>query len=451
MQTVSNITAIPNATAMVPIFTIGLEIVLLLRMPSVIRFAIKRSADTLLLKESKNTQFIVCILLLVLSLSLKAQSPEIKAYTSVSVGIAQPQVFLPLLKQKRVAVVTNISGQLNGESTVDILIRAGVKVKKVFGPEHGFRGDTEAGEKVNSQTDKKTGLPVISLYGKNKKPRKEDLKDIDIVVYDIQDIGVRFYTYISTMAYVMEACAENKKRVIIMDRPNPNGFYIDGPVLQKEWKSFLGLHPVPLVYGMTCGEYAQMINGEKWLNNGVQCQLTVIPLKNYDRCATYDLPVKPSPNIPNHNAVLLYPTLGLFEGSMVSMGRGTPFPFQVIGYPSYTANVTFSFQPKPGPLSQTPKYVNQTCYGIDLRESGFLKQHPKTLQLEWLKTMLKACPRDTFFDKNFNYHAGNATLKSDLLEGKSTENIRQSWQNDIEIFKKIRKNYLLYPDVDTCH
>lgn len=451
MHTVSSITAIPNATAMVPIFTIGLEIVLLLCMPSVIRLAIKRSADTILLKESKNTQFIVCILLLALSLSVNAQSPTIKAYNSVSPGIAQSQIFLPLLKQKRVAVVTNVSGQWNGESTVDLLIRLGVNVKKIFGPEHGFRGDTEAGEKVNSLTDKKTGLPVISLYGKNKKPRKEDLKDIDLIVYDIQDIGVRFYTYISTMTYVMEACAESKKQLIIMDRPNPNGFYIDGPIMQKEWKSFLGLHPVPLVYGMTCGEYARMVNGEKWLNNGMQCKLTVITLKNYDRCATYDLPVKPSPNIPNQKAVLLYPTLGLFEGSIVSLGRGTAFPFQVIGYPSYTASTVFSFQPMPSSLSQTPKYVNQTCYGIDLREINYLTQHPGTLQLEWLKDMLKACPRDTFFDKNFNYHAGSATLKSDLLEGKSAESIRQSWQKDIESFKKIRKNYLLYPDLDMCH
>lgn len=364
-------------------------------------------------------------------------------------GIEQTKLYLPLLKNKKVGVVTNVSGQLRGQSSVDVLIKLGVKVKKIFGPEHGFRGTTEAGEKVNSQRDKKTGLPIVSLYGKTKKPSKEDLKDLDVLVYDIQDIGVRFYTYISTMTYVMEACAENKKQLLIFDRPNPNGFYIDGPVLEKEWKSFLGLHPVPIVYGMTCGEYARMVNGENWLTQGLTCSLTVIPLSYYDRCATYELPIKPSPNIPNNKAVLLYPTLGLLEGSIASLGRGTDFPFQMIGYPTYTSK-TFSFEPKPNALSLTPKYVNQTCYGLDLRTDSFLWQHPKTLQLNWIKTLLHACAHDTFFDKNFNYHAGNASLKAHLLAAQTAASIRNSWENDLNTFKKIRKKYLLYPDVDNC-
>jgi uncharacterized protein YbbC (DUF1343 family) len=387
--------------------------------------------------------------LCLLCFNFKAQTIAVKSYTSVTCGIAQFESYLPLLKNKRVAVVTNASGQLNNESIVDVLLKKEVLIKKIFGPEHGFRGDTEAGEKVNSQTDKKTGLPVISLYGKHKKPSKDDLKDIDIVIYDIQDIGVRFYTYISTMTYVMEACAENKKMMVVMDRPNPNGFYIDGPIMQKEWSSFLGLHPVPIVYGMTCGEYARMVNGEKWLTKGVQCNLTVIPLKNYDRCASYVLPIKPSPNIPNSKAILLYPTLGLFEGSVVSLGRGTNFPFQVIGYPSFSPQ-SFSFQPQPSALSSKPKYVNEICFGLDLREDNYLVNHPKTLQLEWLKTMLKANPSDTFFDKNFNYHAGNSSLKTDLLAGKSSIDIALTWQKELEIFKKIRKKYLLYADLEGC-
>ncbi len=449
MQMVSNIMAIPKATAVTPIFTIGLEIVLLFCMPSVMRLAIKRSADTLLFSGSKNTHFVGFTLSLLLSLNMLGQTPQMKPYNSVNCGIEQTKLYLPLLKNKKVGVVTNVSGQLKGQSCVDVLIKLGVKVKKIFGPEHGFRGTTEAGEKVNSQRDKKTGLPIVSLYGKTKKPSKDDLKDLDVLVYDIQDIGVRFYTYISTMTYVMEACAENKKQLLIFDRPNPNGFYIDGPVLEKEWKSFLGLHPVPIVYGMTCGEYARMVNGENWLNQGLTCSLTVIPLSNYDRCATYELPIKPSPNIPNSKAVLLYPTLGLLEGSIASLGRGTDFPFQMIGYPSYTSK-TFSFEPKPNALSLTPKYVNQTCYGLDLRTDSFLLQHPKTLQLDWIKNLLQACAHDTFFDKNFNYHAGNASLKANLLAAQTAASIRNSWEKNLTTFKKIRKKYLLYPDVDNC-
>ena len=298
---------------------------------------------------------------------------------------------------------------------------------------------------MSNNIDLKTGLPVISLYGTNKKPTKEQLADVDIVVYDIQDIGVRFYTFISTLCYAMEACAESSKEFIVLDRPNPNGFYIDGPVLKNEFKGFLGLHNVPLVYGMTCGEYAKMANDEGWLKNKIKCKLTVIPLKNYDRKATYNLPVKPSPNIPNYNAVLLYPGLGLFEGTIVSLGRGTDFPFQVIGHPDYP-DTSFCFVPRETKISKTPKFVNQKCFGIDLRKEDYLVAHPHQINLEWLAIMFFKLKKDNFFDKNFNFHAGNTELQEQIRSEISIKAIRKTWQTDIDVFKKIRKKYLLYLD-----
>jgi uncharacterized protein YbbC (DUF1343 family) len=369
----------------------------------------------------------------------------IKEYLDVTVGAQQFETYLPLLKNKRVAIVTNASGVINKTSIVDTLIKLKVNVKKIFGPEHGFRGNTEAGEKVINNIDPKTNLPVISLYGANKKPTKEQLKNIDVVIYDIQDVGVRFYTYISTMCYVMEACAENKKELIILDRPNPNGFYIDGPVLKNQFKSFLGLHNVPLVYGMTCGEYAKMVNEEAWLKNKVKCNLTIITLKNYNRNNSYKLPVNPSPNIKNIESILLYPSLGLFEGTIISLGRGTDFPFQVLGHPEYSIK-TFSFSPLPSTLSKEPKYFNQICYGLDLRNDNYIKNHPKKLNLNWLSKLNSDLNVDYFFDENFNYHAGNTELQSQLKNNVAEDEIRKSWKNDIENFKKIRAKYLLYPD-----
>ncbi len=393
----------------------------------------------------KNTNLICFTLSLAFLFSTLKGQVKIKEYSSVTIGAQQFKNYLPKLKSKRVAIVTNITGVIGNTTIVDTLLLLSVNVKKIFGPEHGFRGNTEAGDKVNSSVDKKTGLPIISLYGANKKPTKEQLSDVDIVIYDIQDVGVRFYTYISTMCYVMEACAENGKEFIVLDRPNPNGFYIDGPVLKPEFKSFLGLHPVPIVYGMTCGEYAQMANAEGWLKNSVKCKLSVVALKNYDRSASYHLPIKPSPNIPNSNAVLLYPSLGLFEGTIVSLGRGTELPFQVIGHPNYT-DTAFSFIPLPTELSKEPKYVNKKCYGLNLSESNYLRQHPKKINLEWLQAMLLNLKRDDFFDKNFNYHIGNSELQQQLKSKTSLNEIEKSWQKDIELFKKIRKKYLLYLD-----
>jgi len=380
-------------------------------------------------------------------LPIQAQNLSIKEYNSVVCGNQQFDVYLPLLKNKRVAVLTNNTGLIGRTSIVDTLLKLNVNIKKIFGPEHGFRGNTEAGEKVNHQKDAKTGLAVISLYGKNKKPSKEQLKDIDVLIYDIQDLGVRFYTYISTLTYAMEACAESKKEMIVLDRPNPNGFYIDGPVLKKEWQSFLGLHAVPIVYGMTCGEYAKMANEEGWLKSKKKCKLTVINMQNYDRKASYQLTVKPSPNIPNADAVLLYPGLGLFEGSLISVGRGTDYPFQVIGHPDYSVR-SFSFVPKPSKLSSEPKYFNQTCYGLDLRKDPYLIMHPKKINIWWLIDMYKNLDRTDFFDDNFNYHAGNAELKEQIKNRMKEQDIRQSWEADIEKFKAIRKKYLLYPDFE---
>jgi uncharacterized protein YbbC (DUF1343 family) len=375
-----------------------------------------------------------------------AQKPvTVKEFNSVKCGNTAFNEYIPLLKNKRVGIITNATGVIGETSIVDTLLSLKVNVKKIFGPEHGFRGNTEAGEKVGSNIDTKTGLPVISLYGANKKPSKDQLKDIDILVYDIQDVGVRFYTYISTMSYAMEACAENKKEFMVLDRPNPNGFYVDGPVIQNEYKGFLGLHAVPIVYGMTCGEYALMANNEGWLKNKLKCKLHVIPLKNYDRKSSYILPIKPSPNLPDVTAILLYPTLGLFEGSIMSLGRGTDRPFMVVGHPDYP-DTNFCFTPRETAITKTPKYLNKRCCGLDFTTFEITKDHPRLIKLDILLTAYKNLQREDFFDKNFNYHAGNQILQSQIKSGKSESEIRKSWESDLNSFKKTRKKYLLYPD-----
>jgi uncharacterized protein YbbC (DUF1343 family) len=377
------------------------------------------------------------------------ESDPLKVLTSndVIVGAQQFEAYLPLLRNKKVAVVTNITGMVGNKSLVDTLLKLKVKIKKIFGPEHGFRGTSDAGEKVKSNIDKKTGLPVISLYGSHKKPTAEDLKGIDVVVYDIQDVGVRFYTFISTLSYVMEACAEQQKELIVLDRPNPNGFYVDGPVMTDKYKSFLGLHSVPLVYGMTTGEYAQMVNGEHWFSEKVFCKLTVIPVKNYDHTFTYDLPVKPSPNLPNLNAVLLYPSLGLFEGTVMSLGRGTDMPFEVLGHPLSSIH-TFSFMPKANAVSKDPKYKNQACYGLDLRKENWVENHPRIVELKWLIVFNRDLKDTAFMDKNFNWHSGNDKLQEQIKADLSPSDIRRSWYAEIEAFKAIRKKYLLYKDFE---
>lgn len=368
--------------------------------------------------------------------------------SDVKTGAEQLGSYLPLLKGKRVAVVANPTTTIGNTHLVDTLLALKVNIRKIFSPEHGFRGNADAGEKVGNNKDAKTGLTIVSLYGKHNKPTAEDLKDVDVLVYDIQDVGVRFYTYISTMSYCMEAAAENKKDMLVLDRPNPNGYYIDGPVLDPKWKSFLGMHPVPLVYGMTYGEYAQMVNGEGWLQNGVKCKLKVISVTGYTHLDTYELPVKPSPNLPNMISVYLYPSLGLFEGTVMSVGRGTDFPFQVIGHPEMKKH-TFSFTPKSNVGAKTPKYEGQVCKGFDLREFGaeYVKS-ARQVYLYWLIGSYKDLARPDFFDENFNYHAGNDQLQKQVKEGKDEDEIRKSWQPGIEKFKQIRKKYLLYKDFE---
>jgi uncharacterized protein YbbC (DUF1343 family) len=371
----------------------------------------------------------------------------IQPYQSISSGAQQMDVYLPKLINRKVAVVTNASGLVGKKHLIDTLLTHHINIVKVFGPEHGIRGTADAGEKVKSGKDPLTNITVISLYGSHKKPTKEDLKGIDVVVYDIQDVGVRFYTYISTMTYVMEACAENNKELIILDRPNPNGFYIDGPVMTNGYKSFLGLHNVPLVYGMTCGEYAQMVNGEGWLKNKLSCRLTIIPLLHYDRSKFVSgLPVKPSPNLPNDTAVLLYPGMGLFEGTIVSLGRGTDVPFQVLGSPHHKSD--FNFTPRSTLVSKRPKYQDTLCYGVDLRPTFSDELMHRRVNLKHLIYFYESYRNADvkFFDRNFNFHAGNDVLMKQIINRVPEVEIRKSWQEEIEAFKLIRKKYLIYKD-----
>lgn len=362
----------------------------------------------------------------------------------VKVGAEQFEKYLPLLKGRKVGVVANQTSIVANTHLVDTLLSQKVKIKKIYSPEHGFRGVADAGETVNSNKDLKTSLPVVSLYGKHKKPTPEDFKGIDIVLFDLQDVGVRFYTYISTLHYVMEACAENNKKLIVLDRPNPNGFYIDGPMLEEEQKSFVGMHKVPVVYGMTIGEYAQMINGEDWLTNKVKCNLQVVKLENYNHSSLYSLPVKPSPNLIDMTSIYLYPSLCFFEGTLISVGRGTEKPFQIYGHPDLK-NSTFSFTPKPTTGAKEPPYKDKLCYGVDLSSKADTVLNTKKIILEWLIDAYKNSPdKEHFFNNYFNKLSGNVALKQQIIEGKSEDEIRQSWKDGIEKFKEVRAKYLLY-------
>ncbi|MGQ0827297.1 MAG: exo-beta-N-acetylmuramidase NamZ family protein [Bacteroidota bacterium] len=403
----------------------------------------------------KKYKIYITILSVLFALTASAQGiipieNTIKTIDDVKVGADRTSEYLPLLKGKSVAIVANQSSKIKKTHLVDSLLSLKVNIKKIFCPEHGFRGLVDAGEHVKTYKDDKTGLTIISLYGKNnKKPFAEDLKDVDVVVFDIQDVGVRFYTYLSTLHYVMEACAENKKQLIVLDRPNPNGYYIDGPVMEDNYKSFLGLHTVPVVYGMTIGEYAQMINGEGWLKAGVKCNLKIIPVLTYDHKDLYELPVRPSPNLPNMSSVYLYPSLGLFEGTIVSVGRGTDLPFQVIGHPTLQKG-NYSFTPQPKLGAAEPKYKGQACNGYNLSDFGYVyMKDTRKLYLFWLMGMYANTPDKTnFFDENFNYHAGNAMLQQQIKDGVPEEKIRATWQDEIKKFKIIRKKYLLYKDFE---
>lgn len=366
---------------------------------------------------------------------------------SIVVGAARTDAYLASLEEKRVAVITNQTGLIGATHLVDSLLALKVKVKKVFAPEHGFRGDADAGEHVKDGTDARTGLPLISLHGDNKKPKPEHLQDVDILVFDIQDVGVRFYTYISTLHYVMEAAAEQGKQVIVLDRPNPNGFFVDGPVLQMTHKSFVGMHPVPLVHGLTIGEYALMINGEGWLKGGKTCDLSVISCTGYDHNTVFTPPVRPSPNLPNASAIYLYPSLGFFEGTIVSVGRGTEKPFQCIGYPGCPMG-RYSFTPRSVPGAKDPPYRDKVCTGLDLQDYGsFQSRMEKRINLQWLLGMYANAPdKAMFFNPFFDKLAGGTSLREQVSAAADEATIRASWQPGLEAFRTIRTKYLLYTD-----
>lgn len=351
--------------------------------------------------------------------------------------------YLPLLTAKHVGVVANQTSIIGSTHLVDSLVSRGINIVKIYTPEHGFRGAADAGAKVNSGKDEKTGISIVSLYGKTKKPTPEMLKGIDVMLFDLQDVGVRFYTYISTLTYVMEACAENNIPVIVLDRPNPNGFYIDGPVLKSENQSFVGMHQVPVVYGMTIGEYGKMVNGEGWLKNGVRCELTVIPINNYNRDAIYELPVKPSPNLPNWEAVYLYPTLCFFEGSIVSVGRGTDTPFQIFGHPNMRGEYSFTPQSKSG--ASKPLLEGQRCRGENLVDYAHgYAYNENQLQLDWIIDAYNQLSDKEFFTNYFRLLSGDKQMQRDIENGLSADEIRASWKNEIDNFKKIRSKYLIY-------
>lgn len=360
---------------------------------------------------------------------------------ALKTGAENYTVYLPLLANKKIGIVTNPTGIVeNKKHLVDFLLENKVDLQKIYAPEHGFRGTADAGEVIIDGKDIKTNLPIISLYGNNKKPKPEQLADIDIVIFDIQDVGARFYTYISTLHYVMEACAENNIELLVLDRPNPNGSIVDGPVLEIEHKSFVGMHPIPVLHGMTIGEYAKMINGEKWLANGVTCNLTVIPCANYKRDMPYSLPVKPSPNLPNDQSINLYASLCFFEGTNVSVGRGTEKQFQIYGSP-FLLKTEFSFMPQPNFGAKEPMHKDILCYGEDLSKIKKVNR----LELKWLiKAYANTSDKTIFFNDFFTKLAGTKKLQEQIIEGVSEKEIRKSWEADLNAFKEVRKKYLIY-------
>jgi len=385
------------------------------------------------------------IIFLLITVAFAACSAD-KTDLTLKTGSDGTSEYIPLLEGKRVAVVANQTSMVSNTHLVDTLLSSGTNISVIFAPEHGFRDLADAGANITSGTDPVTGIEVISLYGVRKKPAPEDLADIDIVVFDIQDVGTRFYTYLTTMCYVMEACAENGKSFIVLDRPNPNGYYVDGPLLDTaRFRSFVGVHPIPVVHGMTFGEYAGMVNGEKWLAGGLQADLTVIRCTNYTHDTMYELPVIPSPNLPNMNSIYLYPSLCFAEGTVLSCGRGTEFPFQVLGAP-LMPDTGFSFTPEPSFGSSNPKHNGLVCYGIDLRNALAEGVVPKPgMDLSWIIDMYNAYPeKENFFNGYFDTLAGSTTLREQIISGMSAEEIRASWKDDLDRFRTIREKYLLY-------
>ncbi len=396
--------------------------------------------------------FILCFLFPFFSEAQEKALTDRRNFSSnqqIITGSERTRLYFPFLKDKNIAVLANQTSIIGKKHLVDSLLNAGFAIKKVFCPEHGFRGHADAGQKVEDQEDSQTGLPIISLYGKKKKPTEKDLEHIDLVIFDIQDVGARFYTYISTMHYVMEACAENNIHFLVLDRPNPNGFYVDGPVREAGYKSFVAMHPVPIVHGMTIAEYARMINNEGWLPNGIKCKLKYVPVYGYNHKTLYHLEVKPSPNLPGMDAVYLYPSLALFEGTVISVGRGTEFPFRVYGNPVLPGN-GFSFIPEPNQGARYPKHEGERCYGEDLSDySKNILEHGGKIELKWLIKAYRDYPnKGEFFNHYFDLLAGNSSLRKEIQNGVNPSKIRNSWKIALEKFKEKRKLYLLYEDFE---
>lgn len=374
--------------------------------------------------------------------------------TKIKTGAEQTEKYLPYLKNKRVAILANRTSVVGKTHLVDTLQQSGINIVKVFGPEHGFRGNASAGMEVHDEKDAATGIPVISLYGKKNKPTKEDLADVDIMVYDLQDVGCRFYTNINALARLMEACYENGKELLILDRPNPNGYLIDGPVLDMQYKSGIGMFPIPIAHGLTIGEFAQMVNGEGWLPNKVKCKLTIIKVANYNHDMPYVLPVNPSPNLNTPQSILLYPSTCLFEGTYLNHGRGTLYPFTIIGSPELKGKYDFSYTPTSiKGMAETPLFMNQVCYGLDLRNYDVsILRKKKQINLQWMIELYNASPyKEKFFDSKLSNQIntiekleGSGLLRQQIKEGRSEAEIRQSWEPGLSAYKEMRKKYLLY-------
>ncbi len=381
--------------------------------------------------------------------------PNNDAKNRIQTGAEQTGKYLPYLKGKRVAMLANQTTIIGKKHLVDSLQTLGINIVKVFGPEHGFRGNASAGASVADETDKATGIPVISLYGKKNKPTKEDLANVDIMIYDLQDVGCRFYTNINALARLMEACSENGKELLILDRPNPNGYLVDGPILDMQFKSGIGMFPLPIAHGLTVGEFARMANGEGWLTNKMKCKLRIIKVANYHHDMPYELPVSPSPNLNTQQAIMLYPSTCLFEGTYLNHGRGTYYPFTVIGSPELKGKYTFNYIPKGiKGMAETPLFMNQVCYGLDLREYDVEQlRQKKQVNLQWMMELYKASPnKKDFFNSSLSREmgvierlAGSALLRQQIIEGTSEKEIRASWEPGLSQYKVMRKKYLLYP------
>lgn len=383
-------------------------------------------------------------LLLKIGLPISASGQE-----PLRTGADRTELYVSYLKNKNIGMVinqTSIIGK-NEVSSVDSLLKLGIRVKKIFGPEHGFRGTASNGASVDDSVDPKTGIPAISLYGKHYKPTPADLKGLDLVVFDIQDVGARFYTYLSTLHYVMEACAENHIELMILDRPNPNGFYVDGPMLDTTYRSFVGLDPLPIVHGLTLAEYAQMINGEGWLKDRVKCKLKIIKVSGYDHNTPYKLPVNPSPNLNTQQSILLYPSVCLFEGTTLSLGRGTLVPFQILGHPLLRGQYRFAFTPISVPgMSEDPPQKDKLCFGLDLRGYDVNQfRISKKIDILWLIKLYSIFPdKEHFFNAYFTKLAGTDQLRKQIEAGKTEDEIRKSWEPELSRYKEMRKKYLLY-------